>query len=85
MSNQFVVSRTWTDFVPELKIHLWSVWSQWNRDIPIIVQVFLIIGFFIVAFIILIFYLSVLQTVILALVFSLVIGIIYLYKASGVR
>jgi len=40
---------------------------------------------FIVAFIILIFYLSVLQTVILALVFSLVIGIIYLYKASGVR
>ncbi len=37
---------------------------------------------FIVAFIILIFHLSVIQTVILALIFSIAIGIIYLYKIA---
>lgn len=40
---------------------------------------------FIIAFIILIFYLSALQTIILALIFSLAIGIIYLYKTSGIK
>jgi hypothetical protein len=47
VANQFVEPRSLSDFLSLFPASLVSVWKQWHRDIPLVVRLILIIGFFI--------------------------------------
>lgn len=47
VANQFVESRPLSDFLSLFPASLLSVWKQWHRDIPSVVRLLLVIGFFI--------------------------------------
>lgn len=44
--NPFLTSQSWSNFITQFPFSLYSVWGQWNRDIPPWLSIFFVIGFF---------------------------------------
>lgn len=40
------IKLSWSDFITVFPSSMHQIWSQWNRDIPIVISILLIIGFF---------------------------------------
>lgn len=45
IENDFVLSKLWSDFIKQIPVSIHSVWSQWNRDISIILSLLMAAGF----------------------------------------
>jgi uncharacterized membrane protein len=47
VANQFVTSLPWADFLQKFPQSVLLVWKEWTRDVPLVLEIVLIMGFFI--------------------------------------
>lgn len=45
VASKVIRPQTWSLFIESFKSSAFSIWNQWNRDIPIIISIIIIIGF----------------------------------------